>query len=118
MKVDPTPFTLLKSSRRIEADWLPQDLRDFYATREGVGLSSTPDRLVRLCELDEVARVRWGDLHIIGARKRRVAWENFSGIRLGRSSFGDEIVLVLSAPSAPAVDHDTWSGRRRPRRHR
>src|SRR5262245_15898568 len=81
---------------------MPQDLRDFYATREGIGLASTPDRPVRLCKLAEVARIGWEDLDIIVRGKRAVAWENFFAIRLGSSCFGDEIVWVLSAPSAPA----------------
>ncbi len=102
MHLDPTPFTLLKKSRRIGTDWMPQDLRDFYASREGVGLESTPERLVRLCKLAEVTRIKWGDLHIFGRDTPPRGWKDFTAIRLGISSFFDEIVWVLSAPSAPA----------------
>jgi hypothetical protein len=100
--LDPAPFTVLKKSRRIDTDWMPQDLRDFYATREGVGRESTPDRLVRLCKLAEVTRIKWADLHIFGGDKPPRGWKDFSAIRLGISSFFDEIVWVLAAPSAPA----------------
>jgi hypothetical protein len=96
------PFTVLKSARRVDADWMPQLLREFYATREGVGLSSTPDRIVRLCKLAELASMSWEDLHIFGERTPARGWKDFSAIRLGKSSFGDEIVWVLSAPSASA----------------
>lgn len=102
MRLDPTPFTLLKKSRRIDTDWVPPDLRDFYAAREGVGLESTADRLVRLCKLSEVVRIGWADLHIFGGDKPPRGWKDFSAIRLGVSCFFDEIVWVLSAPSAPA----------------
>jgi hypothetical protein len=100
--MDPTPFILLKKSRIINTDWMPPDLREFYATRDGVGLESTPDRLVRLCKLSEVARIGWADLHIFGGDEPPRGWQDFSAIRLGVSSFFDEIVWVLSAPSAPA----------------
>jgi hypothetical protein len=104
MCFDPTPFTLLKRSRRIDADWMPQDLRDFYASREGVGRQSTADRIVRQFKLSEVTRITWVDLrvlHLFGNEPPR-GWNEFSAILLGKSSFGDEIVWVLSAPSAPA----------------
>jgi hypothetical protein len=80
---------------------LPADLVAFYAENEGVGLESPPDRLVRLCRLDEIRRIGWSDLHILGA-DQCPGWEHFAAYRIGMSSCFDEIVYVLDAPSCPA----------------
>ena len=96
------PFIELNKSRRVSEDWLPKKLRRFYETREGVGLGSASDRLVRLCTLAEVGKVTWSDLDVVAGEQTIRAWRQFSAIRIGVSNFGDDIVYVLSAPSAPS----------------
>src|SRR5262249_41379329 len=95
--VSQRPFTSLKRGRRTAGRPIPPVLLEFYAKNEGVGLGSTPDRIVRLCRLAEVWRVKWCDLHIVGDEPCE-GWEDFRAFRVGRSQFGDEIVLVSSAP--------------------
>jgi hypothetical protein len=85
----------------VERPDLPDDLSRFYAEHEGVGLESSLDRLVRLCRLDEVARIGWRDLHFFGAEECR-GWEGFAALRIGMSSYLDEIVYVLDAPCCSA----------------
>ena len=97
--MNPRPFVPLAESRPVEG--LPPDLAAFYAENEGVGLESSPDRLVRLCRLDEVLRIGWRDLHIFG-NDPWPSWERFAAYRIGISSFFDEIVYVLDAPACPA----------------
>lgn len=99
--MDQRPFQRLARPRRVEIDNLPADLMAFYSENEGVGLESSPDRLVRLCQLNEVAAITWSDLHIFG--KDPVAgWESFRGLRIGVSSFFDDIVYATSSPSCSA----------------
>ncbi len=77
---------------------LPPDLAGFYCQNEGVGRESSPERMVRLCLLEEVKLIQWHDLHVIGADPAP-GWEKFSAWRIGISSFFDEIVYVINAPS-------------------
>lgn len=93
--LNPRPFVRLPERRAVPIDW-PADLADFYATHEGVGLESTPERSVRLCRLDEVQRVIVADMrHFCGDDP---AWANFAGYQIGFSPFFDRVVYVLSAP--------------------
>jgi hypothetical protein len=64
--MDPKPFEKLTTRRLINRSDLPLDLAEFYAENEGMGLESSPDRIVRLCRLDEVSRVGWRDIHLDG----------------------------------------------------
>jgi hypothetical protein len=98
--MDPKPFVHLTAERTVEQLRLPPDLARFYAESEGVGLGSSQERVVRLCRLDEIARIGWRDLHIFGARKCP-GWEGFAAYRIGVSPFFDEILYVLDAPSCP-----------------
>jgi hypothetical protein len=100
--MDPKPFEKLAAERAVEPLRLPSELANFYAKNEGVGLGSSLDRIVRLCRLDEVARIGWRDLHIFGANKHPLGWEGFAAYRIGVSPFFDEIVYVLDAPICPA----------------
>jgi hypothetical protein len=99
---DPMPYRRLAAPREVADQRLPDDLRQFYASNEGVGLDSDPERIVRLCKLAEVKAVQWADLRILGEDKPARGWEEFAGYRVGRSSFGDEIIYVLRAPVCPA----------------
>ena len=76
---------------------MPPDLLNFYMANEGVGLGSSPDRSVRICRLNEVVRIGWRQLHLLGCEPCE-QWDNFAAFRIGSSSFGDEIVYVLKAP--------------------
>jgi hypothetical protein len=76
-------------------------LAEFYAWHEGIGLDSDPYRTVRLCKLDEVARIRWKDLGLPGADEVPEGWEGFAAFRVGMGMFFEEIVYVLDAPSCP-----------------
>jgi hypothetical protein len=98
--VDPKPFVRLTSPRVVERPGLPKDLVVFYAENEGVGLKSNPDRVVRLCRLDEVSRIGWRDLHILGTDEYP-GWERFAAYRIGVGPYFDEIVYVLDAPACP-----------------
>jgi hypothetical protein len=95
--VDPKPFERLVVPRALSRADLPADLAKFYAENEGVGLESSPDRIVRLCRVDEVVRVAWRDLHVLG-QDEGPGWESFAAFRIGLSSFFDEIVYVLDSP--------------------
>jgi hypothetical protein len=99
--MDPKPFVSLTAPRMVEQFGLPSDLARFYAANEGVGLESSPDRSVRLCRLDEVARIAWRHVHIFGADELP-GWERFAAFRVGISPFFDEIVYVLNAPVCQA----------------
>lgn len=92
------PYYALATPRDVVEDSLPDDLAHFYTHHEGVGLESSPERLVRLCTLAEVERVGWSDLHVIGSEPLE-GWEDFSAYRIGVSAFFDEIVYVVDAPS-------------------
>lgn len=99
-QVDQQPFRQLPAPRQVSTPRLPDDLATFYAQHEGVGLESTPFRLVRLCELAEVQPMTWSDLHIFGAEPFP-GWGTFTGYRLGVSSFFDDIVYVTACPRCP-----------------
>lgn len=94
-----TPFVPLSTPRSTDNTGLPDDLAEFYRHSEGIGLEAHPDNLIRLCTLEEVERIGWSDLHVIGGSEPEEGWEQFSGYRIGTSSFFDEIVYVLDAPS-------------------
>ena len=96
--MDPKPYIGLLTPRTIHRSDLPPDLAEFYCHNEGVGLESPPERMVRLCLLEEVKLIQWHDLHVIGADPAP-GWEKFSAWRIGISSFFDEIVYVINAPS-------------------
>lgn len=98
--LDPKPFEPLAEPRLLNRPELPPDLAQFYEQNEGVGLESRPDRLIRLCRLDEVARVGWPDLHIFGENDC-TGWNSFAGFRIGVSSFFDEILYVIDSPCCP-----------------
>lgn len=95
------PFDKLPARRNINGAVLPVDLAEFYREYEGIGLKVHPDNPVRLCTLEEVKQIRWSDLHIFGTDEPLAGWEQFSGYRVGISSFFDEIIYVLKAPSCP-----------------
>ncbi len=92
------PYCRLVAPREVADRRLPDDLRQFFAGNEGIGLDSNPERIVRLCKLSEVKAVQWADLHIFGKYEPDPGWEEFAGYRIGISSFGDEIIYVLKAP--------------------
>ncbi len=98
---DPQPFQPLRSARSLQREDLPEDLAAFYSINEGVGLHSSPERLIRLCLLNEVRRITWPNLHVFGAEPFP-GWETFSGYRLGISSFFDEIIYAEDCPCCPA----------------
>jgi hypothetical protein len=95
----PKPFDQLAVPREVVRCGLPPDLADFYAHNEGVGLEAELTYPVRFCKLDEVARIGWRDLDIIGADEVPEGWEDFDGLRIGKGVFFEEIVYVLKAPS-------------------
>jgi hypothetical protein len=97
---DPKPFERLDVSRVLGHDGLPTELAKFYVENEGVGLHSSPDRPIRLCQLSEVERIGWRDIHIFGTDDHP-GWEQFAAYRIGMSTFFDEIAFVLCAPSCP-----------------
>ena len=98
--MDQKPFVRLTAPRIVEQLGLPIDLAQFYSENEGVGRESSPDRFVRLCRLNEVARIGWRDVHVLGAYEIP-EWELFAAYRIGMSPFFDEIVYVLNAPVCP-----------------
>jgi hypothetical protein len=81
---------------------MPDDLREFYALHEGVGLESSSDRPVRLCQMKELSQVRLQDLGMFKGYEPFGGWASFAAIRIASSCFGDEIVYVLRAPVCPA----------------
>jgi hypothetical protein len=95
--LNPKPFVKLKVPRFLIRPDLPPDLVKFYEQNEGVGLESSPLRVVRICRLDEVTRIGWRDLRVLG-EEECPGWEGFAGLRIGISSFFDEIVYVLHSP--------------------
>lgn len=101
VQLNQKPFDRLPTAGRLVADNLPADLVSFYSQYEGVGLESSPDRLVRLCRLNEVERIAWSDLHNFGDEPF-AGWESFAGLRIGNSSFFDDIIYVSSSPCCPA----------------
>jgi hypothetical protein len=95
------PFMPLECRRVITAEWLPADLRDFYAAFEGVGRESEADRPLRLCRLDELSPVAMHDLHLFDGFPLDGGWDTFRGVRIGNGIFFDEIVYVTHAPVCP-----------------
>ncbi len=95
------PFQRLSNARRLERADLPPDLAAFYERNEGLGLESDPDILVRMCRIEEVERIGWADLHVIGS-DHVPGWETFSAIRIAMSAYFDEIVYVLDCPCCDA----------------
>ncbi len=100
MIVQSRPFAALEQPRSVGRVDLPADLRQFYERNEGVGLESSPDRMVRLCRLSEVARKLWRDLPIVG-NELMPGWEDFEAFYIGVSSFLDGIYWVQRAPCCP-----------------
>ena len=96
--MDSRPFIRLPSSRVVSRPELPSDLAAFYSDYEGVSCGSDPrDRNVRLCTLDEAILIGWKDVHILG-QDEVPGWRGFAAIRIGISSYFDEILYVLDAP--------------------
>ena len=95
------PYIRLDAPRILSRPDLPPELTRFYAQHEGAGLSNEPYCIVRICRLDEVSPISGRDLHILGKENCPEGWERFAGFRIGLSSFFDEIVYVLAAPSCP-----------------
>jgi hypothetical protein len=102
--MDPRPFVRLPTPRAVDRPDLPPDLVGFYAWHEGAG-PDDPDgdrglyRIIRLCELAEVARIGWEGLGL--ATDTPEGWERFSAFRLGTGSFFSQIVYAVSAPICP-----------------
>jgi hypothetical protein len=89
--------------RSIGRTELPKEVAEFYMRHEGIGIESDPDRVIRLCRLDELARVSWEDLHLFGGSPPpHEGWASFDGFRLGYSDTLDELLYVLKAPGIPA----------------
>lgn len=99
--MDPKPFIKLPADRKVNRSDLPADLVHFYTSNEGRGLESSPERTIRLCLLEEVQRVGWKDLRTFGSEMFE-RWQDFQGMRVGISSFFDEILYVQKAPSCGA----------------
>jgi hypothetical protein len=99
--MDPKPFAKLAARRVVNRPELPPDLVEFYAEHEGIGLESNSDRVVRLCKLDEVARVMWKDLTCAFDDYVPEGWERFAAFQIGMGMFFEDIVYVLDAPSCP-----------------
>ena len=95
------PFVELTTRRIVPvAEELPDDLAEFYALNEGVGLESSYwDHPVRLCKLNELARVTWKDLGFGGQVPD--GWDPFAAIYLAFGMFFEKVVYVLDAPSCP-----------------
>ncbi|MFL5338668.1 MAG: hypothetical protein ACJ8F7_00755 [Gemmataceae bacterium] len=99
--MDQKPFIRLPAPRVVEQLGLPTDLAQFYSENEGVGRESDADRIVRLCRLNEVARIGWRDVHNVGPDDLP-GWEQFAAYRIGIGLYFDEVVYVLNAPVCPA----------------
>jgi hypothetical protein len=97
--MDQKPFVPLPTPRAVGQSDLPPDLAEFYARHDGVGRACDPDRSVRLHRLDEVTRVGWGGLGLVGDTPE--GWEGFAALRIGFGVYFEEIVYVLNAPSCP-----------------
>ena len=82
-------------------DWLPADLREFFAEHEGVGREASPDHPVRLCCLAEVVPVAVHDLHLFAGFPPAGGWDRFAGIRVGVGCFFDGLVYVTAGPVCP-----------------
>jgi hypothetical protein len=95
-------YYALPTPREVRTRGMPEDLRRFYRSHEGIGLETPPDRAVRLARLDEVRPVGWRDLHIVGDDEPpHQGWESFAGWRIGYSDMLDEIVYIVHAPGVP-----------------
>lgn len=97
----PKPFQPLKTPRVVDRADLPPELVRFYERNEGVGLETSPERLVRLCTLAELQEYAWRDVPIFGSDPEP-GWDDFRGIYIGVSSYHDGIYRVRSAPCCPA----------------
>jgi hypothetical protein len=66
--MDPKPFVTLAVPRVVDRPDLPPALAEFYARHEGVGRDCEGYRYrsVRLHRLEEVARVGWSGLGLVG----------------------------------------------------
>lgn len=96
--MEAAPFIALPSPRTVAIPWLPDVLRAFYNTHEGIGLDADVDNPIRLGRADELVRVRLDELDMFRGYEPEGPWASFSGIRLGISCFFDNIVFVLHAP--------------------
>lgn len=95
------PFVALQSPRDVGDKSLPQELADFYTHNEGIGLESCGRRYVRLCQLAEIERHKWHDVHL-KENDDSPGWvDGFEGILIGYGQFWDGIYLVQNAPSCP-----------------
>lgn len=77
---------------------MPEPLRRFFETNEGIGVETSPDRPIRIAKLKEAGPVQWKDMHIIGTYEPPGEWKQFAGWRIGYSDTLDEIVYVIRAP--------------------
>ena len=96
--MDHKPIVRLAAPRNVEQLGMPTDLAQFYSENDGAGLEIDTDRVVRLCSLNEVARIGWRNVNVPDDYP---GWEQFAAYRIGISPFLDEIVYVLSAPVCP-----------------
>lgn len=95
------PFRRRLWPRKVERSDLPSDLVQFFRWHEGVGLESSPDRLLRLCKLAEIEQFGWEDIPIFG-REPLHGWESLQAFRIGNSSYYDEILYVINCPCCAA----------------
>ena len=80
---------------------LPEDLNQFYAAHEGMGLQPQPGCVLQLAKYDEVGVVGWEDLGVPeGLPDPR--WKDFRAIRIGHDNSWDTIYYVRWAPGASA----------------
>lgn len=96
--MDHKPIVRLTVPRNVEQLGLPTDLARFYSENDGAGLEIDTDRVVRLCRLNEVARIGRRNVNIPDDSP---GWEQFAAYRIGISPFLDDIVYVLTAPVCP-----------------
>lgn len=100
---DDSFYYKLARPREVERREMPDALRRFYRNHEGIGLESPSSHVVRLARLDEVRRITWTDLHILGDEDPpHDGWKSFSAWRIGYSDMLDEIVYVVHAPGVSA----------------
>jgi hypothetical protein len=99
--MDARPFVPLETPRSVDRSDLSPDLIGFYESNEGVGLESSPERIVRLCRLSEVKELAWRDIPIFGPEDM-AGWEDFQGLYIGISTWFDRIYWVRRAPCCRA----------------
>jgi hypothetical protein len=97
--MDLMPFVRLAAPRVVDRPDLPPELAAFYTWHEGVGRDCDPDRSVRLHRLDEVTRVGWSGLGLVGGTPS--GWEGFAALWIGFGIYFQEVVYVLASPSCP-----------------